>query len=53
MSTTSGWTRREALKLGAGALAAGLVGNETLSAAADKVVVIGAGVAGLAAARSG
>lgn len=47
-----GWTRRDVLRAGAGALAGSLVGGGDLSAApADKVIVIGAGIAGLAAAR--
>lgn len=52
MRHTEGWTRREALKLGAGALAGGLMGPGKLFAAGtDKVLVIGAGISGLAAAR--
>jgi monoamine oxidase len=48
-----GWTRREALKLGAGALAGSLLGggSDLFAAAKDKVIVIGAGISGLAAAR--
>jgi len=47
------WTRREILRLGVGALAGSLVGGggDLFAASRDKVIVIGAGISGLAAAR--
>jgi monoamine oxidase len=55
-SSASGLTRREALRLGVGALAASLLGARSrfprrAAAPRDRVLVIGAGMAGLAAAR--
>jgi monoamine oxidase len=46
------WSRREAVQLGLAALAGSMLGSRQLFAGSrDKVLVIGAGIAGLAAAR--
>jgi hypothetical protein len=51
MRPKQGWTRREALKLGAVPLAGSLLGGggDLFAAAKSKVVVIGAGISWLAA----